>query len=342
MRQTIFTLLVWACVTIPAAQSARADDDDRKRFNPKNFFERDKDKDRDRDRDADRRDTREGRPLDMRATVNDLDRVSGGSGEQARVWLRVTDDDGRDRTVHFGALGEHAPRITDGSEVKMLGRVERIGNHEYFRVAELRAADDEFRTGDRSRREYETVRGRLEGFWWLSQRDGSVEGASLRIVGEDGRRYRALFGPAAEPRGEDLIRPGSRIEFAGGHRNIGDQRVFVAQNVRVVSARPARAEGEQVFGVERNREVVKGRVVKIDRIASDSEVRGSVEHPLVRLTFEGGKSELVDLGPRFKPSRVGLDEGDRVELEGFITEMHGRKFLSVEHMQVDGQWIKLR
>lgn len=339
---------VMGLALVPATPAAGADDEaEEKWYDPTTWFDEDEEDDasnRDERRTptAERYDARDRQVL--RGTLIGLERMNAGYGQVDAVQLRVRDlDRGRERIVFLGdGDPERVPmRLSEGGEVKLLARRVDIGGQTHLKAVEIRPRDSEFRTDKEDREGYQLVRGRLEGLQRVQVRDGRVEALIVRVEAEGGQTHDVLMGSESALDDGEAIRPGSRLELRGSPRELDEQTIFVARDLRSEDrTRDARRSGE-AYGVARGRETervtLRGEVETIRRIVVDEDDLDD-DHTLLRLRFDDGRSQAVDFGPDVHPKRLGLDEGEEVTIEGRLAQHHGERVLLVDRIRLDGAW----
>lgn len=210
--------------------------------------------------------------------------------------------------------------------------------------AEQQPGGSEFRSRDGTRRGWRNVRGDIERIKRVALR-GGPEGDHLVALVNDRMGHRMIvdLGPAKQYREAPLF-TGDQIAVRGPIAWISDRKVLLAQRASI--------DGRMV-NISRDR-TVDAR--QLDRSASgqQSAVTGRIErakelrlrgvdrqHVVVRLKTDEGRVMLADLGTPQDLSRVSLDEGCAISVEGPIIQVNGKPLILAKHLTADGKTVQI-
>lgn len=117
-------------------------------------------------------------------------------------------------------------------------------------------------------------------------------------------------------------------------RDSDDSRERGDRSVEARTDRMARSEASK-DAKQREMTRKRGTVTKVQRL-KDSELRSAIEdHQVLRLTFEDGRTIVVDLGTESKSGVI--EKGDRVTVSGKRVSHDGRRMLDVSRLSVNDE-----
>ena len=262
-----------------------------------------------------------------------FERMSAGSGPPEAVQLRVRDEAGKEMLVQLGAAASLDDWLTigRGDRVKVLGRTIQTAGQRYFHAREIQPYRENFHSeGERGDR---ILRGRVEGLQQMAIRGRELGPVVLRITTDDGWIQDVLIGSAADLRRGESLRPGAWVELNGSMTSSGKRRVLVARTVEPIEP-PDRVYGVERQGTSRSDEgqwlKIRGEVEEVMRLRTEG------GHRLLRVEFEDGYTQTLDLGPRGLGG-AEIRPGSEVVIEGRMAREHGTDVLLVDRIRIDDQ-----
>ncbi len=218
-----------------------------------------------------------------------------------------------------------------------------------------------------------TLSGRLDG-WQKRNLQGQRDSHTLvKMRLENGRSAIVNLGPNVELSRLNLDR-GDRILVKGDRGRIDGKQVLMAQRVRIDDRTirmnnwdPKASDQRRSADAQRNRSATRDQYYNQNRSdwytqdrdrartqASSAQLRGQLDgwqkvslngerddHTLVRLRLEDGTSKIVNLGPNVEVSRLDLDRGDRIAVQGVRGSIDGKSVICAKRVKVGDKVVRM-
>lgn len=186
--------------------------------------------------------------------------------------------------------------------------------------------------------------GRIEGFKTvnLKSRRGSEEHSLVKIRLQNDQSRVVSLGSNVDLDTLDLEK-GERIQVSGPVARVGDKKVLLADRIRVGNE-TFRVKDKNQLHPRENRSrhggpaTVEGTLEDFRRLkmgnSNDSKL-------FVRLEMKDGGTEVVDLGKNTSLDELGLEQGDRIRVNGDRREI-SRTVIVARGITVDGEKTRIR
>jgi hypothetical protein len=132
------------------------------------------------------------------------------------------------------------------------------------------------------------------------------------------------------------LKKGDAIDSIGRRGKVAGKNVFVAHRLkagkRTIDANPTIRLSEQ------RQQTVSGTVTEIRKDSASD--KNTAQHTLVDLKLDSGKTVTVDLGPGADPTKIDLQQGERVTVRGQLKEQGNRQVLIPDLLKVESATAK--
>ncbi len=200
------------------------------------------------------------------------------------------------------------------------------------------------------------LQGQLES-WQRKNLDGQRDAHTLvRMRLQNGNSAIVNLGPNVDLNRLNLDR-GDRIVVDGRRGSIDGRTVLMAQRVRAGDRTVRMNNWEPDQRQARNQSRYdRSQMQRGDQARSNNkaQTQGYVEawqrvnlrgqpdaHTVLRVRLQDGNAKLINLGPNVSVSRLNLDRGDRIMVQGERGSINGRVVLAAEKVRLDNRTIRM-